>query len=125
MPVTSQKVNSKTMKEEQASAYAEIDPMQNDKVTKKTKNVGDAKTVDPKQAVIDAAKALEDATTQLMGGKVVVKMERENQSYITPDGVKFTKEHPFQLVTKEEAERLGEYGFRRASPSEIAEYYSK
>lgn len=57
-------------------------------------------------------------------GLVLVKMERQNSSWATRSGVVFTREHPFQLVTKEEADELFmETGFREAGPEEVLAYY--
>lgn len=44
--------------------------------------------------------------------------------YLTPAGVKFTREHPYQLVTEQEAEILLEEGrFSPASPQDLKDYY--
>lgn len=56
---------------------------------------------------------------------VLVKMTRHNYTYEVR-GHRFTREHPFALVTEEDAEYLTEVegGFRYASPKEAREYYS-
>lgn len=57
--------------------------------------------------------------------KWLIKMERDNVRYDVR-GYKFTKEHPYSLVTPEDAEYLlnKEKGFRQAFPSELEEFYS-
>lgn len=56
---------------------------------------------------------------------VLVKMIRKNASYEVR-GYRFTREHPFALVSEENADYLIEVdeGFRMASPKEAREYYS-
>jgi hypothetical protein len=55
---------------------------------------------------------------------VLVKMERGNQRYEIR-GYKFTREHPFLLVEKGDAEAiLGTFGFRVATTEEVKNYYS-
>lgn len=56
--------------------------------------------------------------------KVLVRMERGSASWTTHDGVKFTKQHPYQLVTEGEADLLMmEGGFRKAHPDELKQWY--
>lgn len=44
--------------------------------------------------------------------------------YLTPDGVKFTKEHPYQLVGENEIDSLISEGrFRIADAEELKVYY--
>lgn len=44
--------------------------------------------------------------------------------YLTPKSVKFTKEHPYQLVAEEEIQSLlSEDRFRLAEREEVMEYY--
>lgn len=53
----------------------------------------------------------------------LVKMERKNPLFEVA-GHRFTQEHPYALMSAEDAEvALREHGFRQAYPSEIAEYY--
>ena len=56
---------------------------------------------------------------------ILIIMERENPLYEIR-GYRFTKEHPFQVVTPEDAEAIitHDVGFRQALPSEAAAYYS-
>jgi hypothetical protein len=56
---------------------------------------------------------------------VLIKMTRPNRSYEVR-GYRFTQEHPFSLVTEDNADFLieTEGGFRMASPKEAREYYS-
>lgn len=51
-------------------------------------------------------------------------MER-GAGYLTPQGVKFTKDHPYQLVEEEDVPSLMELGkFRVALKDEIRSYYN-
>lgn len=56
---------------------------------------------------------------------VLVKMVRSNHSYEVR-GYRFTREHPYGLVTEEDADYLIEHdgGFQMASPKEARAYYS-
>lgn len=84
-----------------------------------------AKSIDPAKQLVEAAKQMESATKELTGGKILVKMETDNYSYLTESGVKFTKAHPFQLVEESEADLLEENGgFRKASPQELIDFYT-
>lgn len=81
--------------------------------------------VDPADALLEAAKTMESATKELTGGKILVKMVSDNFSFLTGDAVRFTKQHPFQLVEEHEANLLiSQGGFRKASPQELIDYYS-
>lgn len=57
--------------------------------------------------------------------KYLIKMTRPNHTYQIR-GYQFTKQHPFALVTEEDANYLIEEltGFRTASPRELSEYYN-
>jgi len=58
--------------------------------------------------------------------KYLVKMERQNASWMTRNGVVFTAQHPFQLVDETEMdELLDEGGFRRADKREVVNFYKK
>lgn len=56
--------------------------------------------------------------------KYLIKMDRKNPLFEIL-GHRFTQEHPYALVTGEEAEHLvtKEEGFRMAYPSELEEFY--
>lgn len=56
---------------------------------------------------------------------ILVKMDRQN-SYYEVRGKVFTREHPFVLLSEDEAQAIfdTEWGFRVATPREAAEYYS-
>ncbi len=56
--------------------------------------------------------------------KVVVKMDRNNPTYEIR-GVKFTTDHPYGLMSKEDAEYVVENveGFSLATPKEVQSYY--
>lgn len=58
------------------------------------------------------------------GEQFLIKMVRENPLYETR-GYRFTKEHPYNLVSAEDAEYIlsREDGFRQAFPSELQEFY--
>lgn len=59
-------------------------------------------------------------------GKVLVRMERGARSWTTHDGVRFTKDHPYQLVAESEVDLLlMEGGFRRAHPDELKQWYGE
>jgi hypothetical protein len=66
-----------------------------------------------------------DEDEPITGPTVIVKMVRQNPSYET-HGVRFTKEHPFAIVSEETADKIldGVEGFTLASPRETKEYYS-
>lgn len=57
--------------------------------------------------------------------KFLIKMTRNNPLYETR-GYRFTQEHPYNLVSPEDAEFIlsREDGFRQAFPSELEEFYS-
>lgn len=58
--------------------------------------------------------------------KILIKMERTALTWRTSEGVQFSKEHPYQLVTSGEADRLlMEGGFRRAHPDEVKDWYAE
>lgn len=57
--------------------------------------------------------------------RVLMKMERHNASWTTRSGVRFTSQHPFQLVPASEVDELiKEGGFRRADPKEVINFYN-
>lgn len=65
----------------------------------------------------------DEVLKDISGGKVWLKMERENMSFTTDSGVRFTKDAPYQLVEADEVERLLKQNFRKAYPEEIKEFY--
>lgn len=79
---------------------------------------------EPKQEeeVKEDVKEEKAETTEL---PVVLKMERPNGRFDIR-GYTFTKEHPFRPVTEEDADWIvtHEFGFRRATTEEVADYYS-
>ncbi len=56
---------------------------------------------------------------------VLVRMERGNPAYEI-NGYKFTREHPYVVMSEEDAEFIFETqeGFRMATPREVQEYYN-
>jgi len=80
--------------------------------------------LDPVDKIKKAMQEIKDAEQQLSGGKVLIKMERDNVSYRSPSGVLFTQEHPFQILDEGEVPFL-DAGFRVATPEEVAEYYKE
>ncbi len=56
---------------------------------------------------------------------VLVRMERQNPAYEI-NGYKFTREHPYVVMSEEDAEFIFEtqVGFRMATPREVQEYYN-
>lgn len=65
-----------------------------------------------------------EAVEEVVPDEVLVKMTRPNFSYQVR-GHKFSREHPFLLVSEEDADYLVEHegGFRTATPREAREYY--
>lgn len=57
--------------------------------------------------------------------KLLIKMLRANPLYQIGK-YRWTQKHPYQLVSEKDADRIliTEDGFRQATPSELAEYYS-
>lgn len=87
-------------------------------------NIHKMTVTDPAKILVEAAKTMESASKELTGGKILVKMLTDNQSYITDTGAKFTKSHPYQLVEESEANLLIDNGgFRKASPQELIDFY--
>lgn len=84
-------------------------------------SVGPVATVPEKEVEIITAQPLDTSTEQ----KYLLKMERENVRYDVR-GHKFTQEHPYALVSPQDAEYIltHEKGFRQAWPSELEEFYS-
>lgn len=72
------------------------------------------------------SQVIENVTNDaLLSDKVLLKMERDNMSYTSNKGVRFSKEHPFQTVDKGEADELVKLGFREAVPDEVLRFYEK
>lgn len=58
--------------------------------------------------------------------KILMKMERQNASWKTPEGTVFSQDHPFQLVTESESIQLRlSGGFRIADSAELVGWYSR
>jgi hypothetical protein len=74
------------------------------------------------EVVEDAAPVVDEPVDE--SSLVLVKMNRRNASYQVR-GYQFTREHPFALVTEEDADYLTEHeeGFSMASPKEAREFY--
>ena len=68
---------------------------------------------------------LEDLSNNENENKVLMKMDRDNYSWVSPSGVLFTKELPYQLVDEDVVQILLPHNFRRAVPEEVIEYYNK
>jgi hypothetical protein len=69
-------------------------------------------------------KADEENAVTVKEEKVLIKMDRHNNSY-EKFGVKFTQTHPFALVSVDVANALCDIkGFRVATPREAQEYYN-
>lgn len=81
--------------------------------------------VDPAKEIIDSALRMKEAIKKLTGGKIVMKMERENATFMTDNGVLFSRDHPYQLVEEGEASLLLSQNFRAASPDEILHFYGQ
>lgn len=75
--------------------------------------------------VFDAAKDVLDSRGKK--DKVLLEMRFGPISYTTEEGVKFWSKHPFQWVTKEEAEFLKTLStpeFREVSKEDAEDYYA-
>jgi hypothetical protein len=79
----------------------------------------------PKSELAAAFQAYEEAVKEATGGRVLMKMERENQSFVTDSGVKFTRSQPYQLVPEHEVELLLKQNFRKAYPEEVTDFYAR
>lgn len=81
--------------------------------------------VSSKAELEDAIKKYQESLKEVADGKVLMKMERENLTFISDGGVKFTRKSPYQLVEEWEVEYLLKQNFRRAYPEEVEEYYKQ
>jgi len=83
--------------------------------------------VDPvsEDAKPEAKEEVEEEPGQEEENLVLVRMTRSNYTYEVR-GYKFTREHPFGLVTEEDADYLVEVegGFQMATPSEARSFYN-
>lgn len=98
-------------------------PKEDSRPTKVVKKQPVKKTVASKAELVDAIKQYQDSVKEASGGRVLMKMETENMSFLTESGVKFTREAPFQLVEEWEVDLLLKQNFRKAYPEEVSEYY--
>lgn len=67
-----------------------------------------------------------DPIKTIKKGKVLVKMIGESGSWLTPSGVKFTTESPFQLLSFHEADSLirnQPYRFAEGKAEEVKAFY--
>lgn len=122
MAVTSEKIPKKgtaVKKEKIQKADAK------DIFMEENEEVAYSERVDPKNEILAAVQTIESNTKSLTGGRMLLKMERENVSYTTPEGVRFSKEHPYQTVEEEEGKQLLRLGFREATPSEVVRFYEE
>lgn len=115
MAVTSDKTGNKGPKKAEA-VEAGV------KATKRPAKAPKDEHIDPSQVLLDALEQIRSSVDELTGGKVLLKMERGNLSYSIA-GAKFTKDDPFQLVDKEDEERVLDLGFRVASADEVVAWY--
>lgn len=76
-----------------------------------------------KKAVLDVE--TDDAEPLFANSPVLLKMDRKNPSF-QAYGHTFTREHPYALVSEDEAQQIIDTfdGFRLASPSEAKSFYS-
>lgn len=86
----------------------------------------EAKDEEPELAALDDTPLDEPEPEVKDDATIVVKMTRLNPTYEAL-GYRFSRDHPFMLVTEEEADFLIEKdgGFQMASPREIREYYAQ
>lgn len=95
-------------------------------VVKPQKRVRKTEPVAPRKTELtEALNAYENAVLKATGGKILLKMERDNVSFVTDAGVKFTREQPFQLVDADEVDLLIRQNFRKAYPEEVKEFYER
>lgn len=80
---------------------------------------------EPSKPVEQAPVVEEDEEEAPADDLVLIRMTRHNYSYEVR-GYKFTREHPFGLVTEEDADYLVEVegGFQMATPSEARSFYN-
>lgn len=83
-----------------------------------------AEKVEP-EVEVEEVIVVEKPKRQRAANEVIVKMNRDNYHFET-FGKTFTKEHPFVVMTEDEAQEIfdHEYGFTLATPREASEYYS-
>lgn len=98
------------------------------RVPKKDPTVGEKedinlKTNDVKSEMARVVSQYDEILKEVAGGKVWLKMERENMSFTSPTGIKFTKDNPYQMVDPDEVDILLSQNFRRAYPEEIKDFY--
>lgn len=82
------------------------------------------KTVAEADVILKAEKKIEDEEAKANAPKALLRMSRANPTYEVR-GYRFTKDHPFGLVTEEDAEFIVDNveGFRYATPKEAQAYY--
>jgi hypothetical protein len=78
-----------------------------------------------KKAILDAEDAEDDGEPLFADSPILLKMERHNPSF-QAFGFKFTREHPYALMSPEQAQQIIDTheGFRLASPAEAKSFYS-
>jgi hypothetical protein len=81
------------------------------------------KSVNPRDDMLAAIDQYETSLKTMSGGKIWLKMERDNASFTTYKGVKFTRDNPYQLVDEDEVDILLHQNFRKAYPDEIRDFY--
>jgi len=91
--------------------------------TTTTKSDSHLKTNDPREVMLAAIDQYEGSLKEISGGKIWLKMERDNFSFTTEKGVKFTRDNPYQLVDEDEVDILLSQNFRKAYPEEIRDFY--
>jgi hypothetical protein len=85
----------------------------------------DSLSVEPAPVVAEPAPVRTAKSPVQEPGDYLIVMERENPLYEVR-GYKFTKEHPYQVVSAEDAQYIlgKEQGFRMAWPDELRDYYN-
>lgn len=98
-------------------------PKEDSRPTRVVKKQPTKKPAASKTDLAEAIKQYQDTVKDASGGRVLMKMETENMSFVTDSGVKFTRDAPFQLVQEWEVDLLLKQNFRKAYPEEVSEYY--
>lgn len=82
------------------------------------------KTIAAEAVIVEAEVAQENAALKAAEPQTLLRMQRENSTYEIR-GYKFTKEHPYGIVSESDAEWIVEndQGFRYATPREAQEFY--
>lgn len=78
-----------------------------------------------KKVILDEENSEDESSPLFTNSPLLLKMDRKNPSF-QAHGHVFTREHPYVLVSEEEAQRIIDdfEGFRLAAPAEAKAFYS-